>query len=74
MNARCSNTNQSYIPQLVAVLREVKYLEIRGTSNIPESAANMYAKNEVLRQYVANMDLTVHWYNRVSNNHYHHAY
>jgi dynein heavy chain len=55
----------NFDPQLVAVLREVKYLEIRGTSNIPASAANMYAKNEVLRQYVANMDLTVHWYNRI---------
>ena len=49
----------------MAVLREVKYLEIRGTEDIPESAANIYDKNDTLRQYVANLDLTVHWYNKV---------
>lgn len=55
----------NFDPQLVAVLREVKYLEIRGSEEIPESAAAIYSKNDTFRQYVANLDLTVQWYNKV---------
>ena len=51
--------------QLVAVLREVKYLEIRANEEIPGSAADIYSKNDTFRQYVANLDLTVQWYNKV---------
>ena len=54
--------------QLVAVLREVKYLEIHGRDDIPESASAIYAKNDTFRQYVANLDLTVLWYNKVREN------
>ncbi|XP_076453714.1 LOW QUALITY PROTEIN: dynein beta chain, ciliary-like [Babylonia areolata] len=57
----------NFDPQLVAVLREVKYLEIRGEEEIPGSAASMYSKNDMFRKYVANLDLTVHWYNKVRN-------
>lgn len=51
--------------QLVAVLREVKYLEIRSTEEIPDSASAMYSRNDTFRQYLANLDLTVHLYNKV---------
>ena len=51
--------------QLVAVLREVKYLEIREKEEIPGSAATMYSKNDTFRKFVANLDLTVQWYNKV---------
>ena len=51
--------------QLVAVLREVHYLEIRASEDIPESAASIYAKNDTFRQYLANLDLIVKWYNKV---------
>ena len=53
-------------PQLVAVLREVKYLEIREKEEIPNSASTMYSKNDTFRKFVANLDLTVQWYNKVS--------
>lgn len=53
------------ILQLVAVLREVKYLEIRAEEEIPPSAAAMYSKNEMFRKFLANLDLTVQWYNKV---------
>jgi dynein heavy chain len=53
------------LPQLVAVLREVKYLEIRDQEEIPGSAATMYSKNDTFRKFVANLDLTVQWYNKV---------
>ena len=47
------------------MLREVKYLLIRDNENIPDSANTLYAKHETLRKYVANLDLTVAWYNKV---------
>ncbi len=66
--ARASrDTRDWFTLQLVAVLREVKYLEIRATEEIPGSAKEMYSKNDTFRQYVANLDLTVQWYNKVSD-------
>ena len=47
------------------MLREVHYLEQRGTETIPDSAGNIYSRNETFRTYVANLDLTVHWYNKI---------
>ena len=49
----------------MAVLREVRYFEERGRGDIPDSAAAIYAKNDTLRDYVNNLNLTVHWYNKV---------
>jgi dynein heavy chain len=49
----------------VAVLREVKYLQQRGTENIPGSAGGLYEQNDMLLKYVANLDLTVTWYNKI---------
>jgi dynein heavy chain len=39
-------------------------LEIRGEETIPESASALYERNDTLRKYVANLDLTVQWYNK----------
>ena len=33
--------------------------------SIPDSAASLYSKNDTLRKYVANLELTVQWYNKV---------
>ncbi|GFN78401.1 dynein heavy chain 9, axonemal, partial [Plakobranchus ocellatus] len=55
----------NFDPQLVAVLREVKYLEIREKEEIPNSASSMYSKNDTFRKFVANLDLTVQWYNKI---------
>ena len=51
---------------MVAVLREVKYLEIREKEEVPNSASSIYSKNDTFRKFVANLDLTVQWYNKVS--------
>ena len=51
--------------QLIAVLREVHYLEVREQEGIPESAATIYSKNEMFRKYLGNLDLTVLWYNKI---------
>lgn len=50
---------------MVAVLREVKYLEMRDKETIPESAAEIYSKNETFRQYLGSLDLIVKWYNKI---------
>ncbi|KAK6478238.1 dynein heavy chain 17 [Huso huso] len=51
--------------QLVAVLREVKYLTIQGQEDIPESAAGVFANSETFRKFVGNLDLIVSWYNKI---------
>jgi len=49
----------NFDPQLTAVLREVKYLEVGEKADIPESATSIFEKNDTLWQYVTNLDLTV---------------
>ncbi|KAL6475225.1 hypothetical protein MHYP_G00162650 [Metynnis hypsauchen] len=55
----------NFNPQLVSVLREVKYLEARQAEDIPDLAADIYSNKELLWQYVANLELTAGWYNKV---------
>ena len=67
---RDSNTellNVNFNPQLVALLREVKYLEMQKEANrvIPEKAAAVFEQNEIYRKYLQNLDVTVHLYNSV---------
>ena len=50
---------------MVAVLREVHYLEKRNEEEIPAEAADLFDKNETFRRFRANLDLTVAWYNKV---------
>eukprot|EP00050_Salpingoeca_kvevrii_P003770 m.233351 g.233351 ORF g.233351 m.233351 type:complete len:4592 (-) comp10879_c0_seq1:411-14186(-) len=58
----------NFDPQLVAVLREVKYLEVTANAGeIPKEAAEIYARNETFRQLVGNLDITVTEYNRVQD-------
>ncbi|XP_041076181.1 dynein heavy chain 17, axonemal-like [Polyodon spathula] len=51
--------------QLVAVLREVKYLTIQAKEDIPESAADVFANSETFRKFVGNLDIIVAWYNKI---------
>uniref|UniRef100_A0A8C2C2Q0 AAA+ ATPase domain-containing protein n=1 Tax=Cyprinus carpio TaxID=7962 RepID=A0A8C2C2Q0_CYPCA len=55
----------NFSPQLVSVLREVKYLEAREAEVIPDMAADVYSNRELLWQYVANLELATSWYNKV---------
>ncbi|MCJ8738378.1 hypothetical protein PDJAM_G00035190 [Pangasius djambal] len=55
----------NFNPQLVSVLREVKYLEARQDKDIPELAADIYSNKELLWQYIANLELMTGWYNKV---------
>ncbi|GAB1599188.1 dynein beta chain, ciliary [Argonauta hians] len=51
--------------QLTAVLREVKYMEIRGMENIPASSNELYARRDDFFQYVTSLDMVVLWYNNI---------
>ncbi len=53
--------------QLIALLREVKYLEQQNCPErvIPESAGNVFQQNETYRKYLQNLDVTVALYNKV---------
>lgn len=55
--------------QLVAVLREVKYIEISCSEDdsrqVPQSATAIYAENDTLRQFINSLELTAFWYNHV---------
>ena len=56
----------NFDPQLVAVLREVKYLEMtKSKTEIPESAAAIFERNETFRQYIGNLDIAATEYNRI---------
>ena len=54
--------------QLVALLREVKYLQQRNCPEqpIPESAATVYSQNETYRKFIQNLDVVVSLYNRLA--------
>ena len=58
----------NFDPQLVAVLREVKYLEIRAEESVPESASAIYSRYDTLWKFTTNLDLTVNLYNKVRTN------
>jgi dynein heavy chain len=47
--------------QLVAILREVHYLNLIGHKDIPEAALRIYEQNETFRKYTSNLDQTIQW-------------
>nr|KAF6455670.1 dynein axonemal heavy chain 17 [Rousettus aegyptiacus] len=51
---------------LVAVLREVKYLNFQQQKEIPNSAESLFSKHETFRKFVGNLELIVGWYNEVT--------
>ncbi|KAJ0060498.1 hypothetical protein NL108_014189, partial [Boleophthalmus pectinirostris] len=55
----------NFNPQLVSVLREVKYLECGQTESIPEAALQLYSSREQLWKYVSNLEITTNHYNKV---------
>nr|XP_006007896.1 PREDICTED: dynein heavy chain 11, axonemal [Latimeria chalumnae] len=55
----------NFDPKLVAVLREVKYLQMLNQSDIPEAASVMFAKRETFIKYIVNLELMVQWYNKL---------
>ncbi|XP_074871093.1 dynein axonemal heavy chain 9 [Carettochelys insculpta] len=56
----------NFAPQLISVLREVGYLEANQVKSIPETAVEIYASKELYRQLVANLELMVNAYNKIT--------
>ncbi|XP_064323504.1 dynein axonemal heavy chain 9 [Phalacrocorax carbo] len=55
----------NFDPQLVSVLREVRYLSSSPMGAIPPTAAEIYSSKESYRQMVASLELMVNRYNKV---------
>uniref|UniRef100_A0A5G2QUI5 Dynein axonemal heavy chain 17 n=1 Tax=Sus scrofa TaxID=9823 RepID=A0A5G2QUI5_PIG len=50
---------------LVAVLREVKYLNFQQQKEVPSSAETLFSQHETFRKFVGNLELIVGWYNEI---------
>ncbi|XP_036692664.1 dynein heavy chain 9, axonemal [Balaenoptera musculus] len=55
----------NFSPQLISVLKEVRYLQPQQMTHIPETAAAMFSSREFYRQLVAKLELMANWYNKV---------
>ncbi|XP_033840356.1 dynein heavy chain 9, axonemal isoform X2 [Periophthalmus magnuspinnatus] len=55
----------NFNPQLVSVLREVKYLECEQTEVIPEAALHLHSSRGQLWKYLSNLEVTTDHYNKV---------
>lgn len=53
----------NFDPQLVATLREVKYMQILDQEGIPQEAQNLFARVEELDRNIKNLNRTIQWYN-----------
>ncbi|XP_030057583.1 dynein axonemal heavy chain 11 [Microcaecilia unicolor] len=51
--------------KLVAILREVKYLQMLNQSNIPEVAINMFEKKDTFLKLLRGLELMIQWYNKI---------
>ncbi|KAG8443036.1 hypothetical protein GDO86_011741 [Hymenochirus boettgeri] len=55
----------NFDPELIAVLREVKYLQTQNQTDIPSAALHIYKKKEILNKFIESLNLLVQWYNKV---------
>ncbi|CAF0886754.1 unnamed protein product, partial [Adineta ricciae] len=55
----------NFHPQLEAVLREVRYLEIKDHKDIPQAALDIYKDNETYLFYIDNLNYTITSYNKI---------
>ncbi|KAJ4427298.1 hypothetical protein ANN_24918 [Periplaneta americana] len=54
--------------ELVAILREVRYMKLINREGIPIEAVNLFDRVETLHQWVSNLNLSIGWYNSVRQN------
>ncbi|KAL7890701.1 hypothetical protein AOLI_G00001770 [Acnodon oligacanthus] len=55
----------NFSPALTSVLREVKYLGMLKSHNIPKAALNLYLKQETLYMYTSTLSQITQWYNKL---------
>ncbi|NXL03800.1 DYH17 protein, partial [Mesembrinibis cayennensis] len=56
----------NFSKELVAILREVKYLNFQQQKDIPGCAESLFAQNETFQKFVDNLGLIVGWYNEAA--------
>ncbi|NXJ94967.1 DYH17 protein, partial [Corythaixoides concolor] len=56
----------NFSEELVAVLREVKYLNFQQQADIPDSAKSLFAQKETFQKFLDNLNLIVGWYNEAA--------
>lgn len=64
-DAKTKSIRTNFDPQLIAVLKEVKYLGIAKTENVPAEATAIYKQNDEYRKYITSLDYTVDSYNKI---------
>ncbi|XP_069366837.1 dynein axonemal heavy chain 11 [Paralichthys olivaceus] len=57
----------NFSPALTSVLREVKYLGMLKSQNIPEAALHLYSKRERLYMQTQTLTLVTQWYNQLQS-------
>jgi dynein heavy chain len=55
----------NFDPQLIAVIREVKYLGLRKDQKIPDEAKSIFQQNDQYVNYITSLDYTVDSYNKI---------
>ncbi|KAM9845080.1 LOW QUALITY PROTEIN: dynein axonemal heavy chain 11-like [Aulostomus maculatus] len=55
----------NFSPALTSVLREVKYLGVLKSQNIPKAALHLYSKQDRLYMYTQTLTLVTQWYNQL---------
>jgi dynein heavy chain len=64
-DAKTKAIKTNFDPQLIAVLKEVKYLGIAKTESVPPEAIAIYKQNDEYRKYITSLDYTVDSYNKI---------
>ncbi|XP_066570660.1 dynein axonemal heavy chain 11 [Amia ocellicauda] len=55
----------NFDPKLVAVLRDVQYLQILHQTDIPAAALVMFENRDMFVKYMGSLELLVQWYNKL---------
>jgi dynein heavy chain len=64
-DAKTKGISTNFDPQLIAVLKEVKYMEIMRTDAVPTEAKAIHKQNDEYRKYITSLDYTVDSYNKI---------
>ena len=64
-DAKAKSIKTNFDPQLIAVLKEVKYLGMLKTENIPQEALAIHKQNDEYRKFITSLDYTVDSYNKI---------
>jgi dynein heavy chain len=64
-DAKTKSIKTNFDPQLIAVLKEVKYMDMMKTENVPAEAKSIHKQNDEYRKYITSLDYTVDSYNKI---------